>query len=153
MSIPADHWHDNGDGTAWWVWRANEAFDGETGEDYIHPLDRPCDSPDCRGGEIQYPEWEGETQPCPDCDGTRRHTFGVAVEGFQCELFRDDGLVVTHRVSVVPGMVLPIVEYVTQMNPEVRKLGVSIDGAIQQGITLPPAAKPGLWAVKLAVHS
>lgn len=40
-----------------------------------------CKAPDCRGGEVSYPEWEGRTEPCPECEGTgrkrtsRRHTY------------------------------------------------------------------------------
>ena len=28
-----------------------------------------CETDGCRGGEIQYPEWEGLTETCPDCHG------------------------------------------------------------------------------------
>lgn len=30
-------------------------------------VDVECSEPMCRGGVVQYPEWEGETQPCPVC--------------------------------------------------------------------------------------
>ena len=30
---------------------------------------RPCPEPACRGGEVQYPEWEGRTETCGACDG------------------------------------------------------------------------------------
>ena len=30
-------------------------------------LTGPCPNPECRGGEIQYPEWEGHTERCTDC--------------------------------------------------------------------------------------
>ena len=29
----------------------------------------PCPDPACRGGEVSYPEWEGEVRPCESCHG------------------------------------------------------------------------------------
>jgi hypothetical protein len=125
--IPADHWHDNSDGTAWAV---AEKLRDITGS--FVPPDRPCDT--CWAGNRPTSDFKWE--PCPDCDGTGRHTFTVEVA---CGCRTPYGLhqpvaniidcggtgKVTHRVSVVPDMVLPIYEYGT----------------------------PGMWAVKLAVAS
>jgi hypothetical protein len=69
---------------------------------------------------------------------------------------------VSYRVSVVPGMVLPIVAWgqrreieppylVTQLPPPMA-IYVDADRIARATVTLPPDAKPGMWAVKLQVH-
>jgi len=73
--IPADHFHDNGDGTALVVEQPNglPALTEMCGDDE-RPLDRPCDT--CDGWSKVY---ENDVGPCPDCDGSGRHTFTVEV--------------------------------------------------------------------------
>jgi hypothetical protein len=156
--IPASHWHDNGDGTAWRI------MDHDYREGPGLDPDRPCDT--C-GGQTRY---EGDNFHCPDCSGTGRHTFTVEVETFTVFDASDGGRGIryepsTHRVSVVPGgMVLPIVDDVGPVPSEthIRITGGGIawlaeriegGGWRHTEITLPPAAAPGMWAVKLAVQS
>jgi hypothetical protein len=73
-----------------------------------------------------------------------------------------DGCTRTYRVSVVPGMVLPITHndsaplldgarFVEMWDD--RNAVAWIDGKNDGVITLPPAAAPGMWAVQLVVHS
>jgi len=84
MTIPADHWHTNPDGTAWWV-PAPIA-----GEPVLRELDRLCDT--CGGTEVTETEHgiidpsdgsvtsvETVIHACPDCINGR-HTFTVEVE-------------------------------------------------------------------------
>ena len=53
-----------------WDHVAHQA-DPEGKEHYAPPTKwkRPCPEPRCRGGEVQYPEWEGRTETCELCDG------------------------------------------------------------------------------------
>ena len=98
--IPASHWHDNGDGTAWWV--EPDGVDHAMVV-YWRGLDRPCDT--C-GGDLDLAEPEGD---CPDCiDG--RHTFEIEVPCSNREWIKGDEKVcptchgggkITFRVSVV----------------------------------------------------
>ena len=161
--IPADHITFDGD-MAWWVLDEDYEFDSV----HARSLDRPC-------------EWcqrhlsSGAWPNCPDCNGTGRHTFQIEVE---CDVCADraewcgfDGIgnplcsngTVALRVSIVPGMVLPIV------SAEQYRNDMSLRGpfviAYSDGTTsvyhntsdirvtpLPPAAKPGDWAVQLNVQ-
>ena len=135
--IHADHISFNADGTAWLVVAANPAEYG-----WAVALDRPCDTCD---GTATAPT--PEVLPCPDCiDG--RHTWRLLVHDTE----RPSLL-----VSVIPGMVLPIYD-----GHETRPVGhiwINSDGDawlhdINESyvIALPPAAAPGMWAVKLNVH-
>lgn len=190
--IPADHIHFNDDGTAWmivreFVERNDRWWDSAR---YLSDLDRPCDTCDGVGCSMNGLE-SGDHGPlacehlgcCPDCiDG--RHTFEIEVEGCVCD--SEHGYVDScpgnqwHRVSIVPGMVLPIygvpmplgtgratdwgdademmlfVESTPQ--PFIGIMQVSgtaylVDVGQAERITLPPAAKPGVFAVKLTVSS
>lgn len=184
---PADHWHDNGDGTAWLVFD-DHAVRGDRWWDsrrYMSDLGRPCDT--C-GGFCRLRENAADSygRPCPDCDGTGRHTFDVEVEcSCACHrlhskypgLSRDalgqckrDGSCVggtlTYRASIVPGMVLPLVaidqhntigHYIVQTQPSGRCWELdNTDFPVKQhgdsDITLPAAAAPGIYAVKLRIH-
>jgi hypothetical protein len=84
-----------------------------------------------------------------------------------------DGYIVPHRVSVVPGMVLPIVKrqpishYSALDEGDIIRVvqralpvpgGVIVEytnhsGQVVDSITLPPDAEPRKWAVRLAVHA
>lgn len=166
--IAADRFHDNGDGTAWLLprrcpddrapqgahwWRGDPCVFG------YRALDRPCDTCD-----EHDPGWDHYGK-CPDCiDG--RHTFDIAVE---CSMYPPDECPHRFRASVVPGMVLPLVAidthcivgppYIIQTQPSRRWWGMDngsfpcqqIDGP--DDITLPPAAEPGMWAVKLRIEA
>ena len=44
---------------------------GEQSNREYHSGDpQPCEAENCRGGQVQYPEWEGRTETCPECEGT-----------------------------------------------------------------------------------
>jgi hypothetical protein len=146
--IPASHISFNDDGTAWWV------IDTTTTPDYEWALDRPCDTCD------EVSPWLTNIVPCKDCDGAGRHTFDIVV----ADRLLPHLPFATYRVSVIPGTVLPIrqqqglqCEYVGQWIARVgdRWLIQECDGVNLTThpalITLPPAAAPGLWAVKLKV--
>jgi hypothetical protein len=145
--IPADHFIMNPDGTAWLVMPADPITDGIP--DWWVALDRPCDH--CKGtgaGRNRY--------KCSDCAGTGRHTFTVEVE-----FVTDDPVSITTdiRVSVVPGMVLPItgemdggplrIERVEGYQDEM----IGPDDQFIRDVTLPPAAKPGMWCVQVKIAS
>jgi len=121
--------------------------------------------------------------PCPDCDGTGRHTFTIEVEctgklvevtdngrfGLSC----DGGCgkeypwgTLTFTVHVLD--VLPIVNEAGSKGIPGRVITHNVmtglggtvvrtwlwDGLeAREPITLPPAAQPGQWLVRLAVHS
>jgi hypothetical protein len=156
--IPADHISFNGDGTAWVVTERMM----NTGLDAVvaGAFDRRCDT--CGGTLAQG---QAPDDRCPDCGGTGRHTFTVEVGTYTPNGIPDDPSIAIYcerrRVSVVPGMVLPIVEHGTEANgyPFITKgLGwvmhhIPKAKAVRSVITLPPAAAPGMWAVKLAVRS
>jgi hypothetical protein len=204
--IPADHWHDNGDGTAWWAPDPGEWTDYGS---ILQELDRPCDT--CGGmlepGEPVSIDGVECCEPfvCLDCHGTGRHTFtvevgskqevcpqckmnsigasisGDAVKAWRClgcdyrwvgaPLERQDTR--THRVSVVPDTVLPIYDHDELLDGAVslpRDWAPHIDIMCgepllctrnekypedwdEDRITLPPAAAPGMWALKVEVHS
>jgi len=106
-----------------------------------------CSADQCRGGWISFPEWAGEIVACDECvDGVR-----------------------TLTVSVVPGMVLPIVDEMDILNGATvptthiiyrRKWDDSVQTWLcimtEPGasvVTLPSAAAPGMFAVRLNVHT
>jgi hypothetical protein len=140
------------DGKAWLAVAADPA-----GYGWDIALDRPCDT--CDGTGV-IDEFDGDDVfDCDECDGTGRHTFDIEVEN-------DTYLIdpsFTYRVSVVPGMVLPIYSLMdnTDMRPAIflsprthdGDTGATIIGGSKQTpTTLPPAAKPGMWAVQVEVH-
>lgn len=146
--IPFDHITFDGD-TAWWV--PSDLFGPTPGID-IKRLDRPCDT--CDGCKHLCTDGVNAI-PCPDCiDG--RHTFEIKVGPMYCEHGR---FTKRHRVSIVPGMVLPIYGPHMQRGEVVkfistRKGGPWLNdrGQPPRPVTLPPAAKPGMWAVQLKVE-
>lgn len=149
LVIPADRWRDNGDGTAWWIpvrcvdERAPQAAHWNNGDPCQYgarALDRPCD----------YPH---------DC--VERHTFKVDVAvQTEVDAYESERI----RVSVVPGMVLPLLEWTAIYDPD--RVGAHVtrsrDGQrwtlfppseteAARFVTLPSAAEPGMWAVLLKV--
>ena len=159
MTIPADRIKFSDDGTT--AWLIVRTFDQWFWEE---PLDRPCDT--CGGGDVAaqlaaLPDMAKESaeaiqlvmsaakrQLCTCIDG--RHTFPIEV-----------GV----HVSVVPGMVLPIVgpvkgprplRYVL-LNPadaDAPWMALGVPGPIfQRCDPLPSAAAPGMFAVRLNVHT
>lgn len=158
--IRHDHIAIDGD-TAWWV--VSSPVDAHVA------LDRPCDT--C-GGKQRYDVTENGRyigwQYCTDCD-TGRHAFAVEVEEHWTAYGESGTGARTLRVSVVPDMVMPIYDPVALMDgdglPEEWMPHVTVDslGSVQrwwrdpeyldewddEDITLPPAAKPGMWAIQL----
>ena len=150
MTIPASSIHFNDDGTAWLVVHGPADY-----HDHNGPLDRPCDT--CGGQGFLYRD--GYSIHCLDCvDG--RHKFTEEVEVPQTLPKHWPAHLC---VSVVPGMVLPITAEVTdsasvQIAPDgtAFQLDAYTEGAPWSGgrrVTLPPDAKPGMWAVLLKVHT
>ena len=125
--------------------------------DVITAFDRPCGT--CNGEESN--ETVGrDIWYCPDCiDG--RHTFEIEVDRWALGN-RHGPKAITLRVSVVPGVVLPIVADVGPV-PDERHIRVTgagiawlaepIDGGWKHTeIILPPAAKVDGWAIKFNVQ-
>ena len=214
--IDADHWHDRGDGTAWWVVDENAADDITPA--FVRTFDRPCDRCEGKGTRPTPPRWDqlehlnapdrtcdchdswdqcpcaeyghspncgccpGGTGlcgplPCPECNGTGCHTFDVEVEcpvrcspadhlfqgGATCSVCNGSSML-TYRVSIEPGMVLPIVSDVDPAfivreefplitidmhDRALHIIGPDIDDI--SDVTLPPAASPGQYAVKVRI--
>jgi hypothetical protein len=166
-TIPNTHWQDNGDGTAWVV------LDAGRMADFTHDVDRPCDT--CDGEGYEWDDDDDGSYDCPDCDCTGRPTFEVEVECVnygdthigsaksgtgRCENGGCAGGVATLRVHVVPGTVLQLLdgdvkrdEYPTDAIYHSAGVGWWRDSDYERIITLPDAAKPGMWAVLLEVHS
>ena len=159
--IPADNFLLSDDGTT-----AAVVFGGVPGWTPIgwEADNRPCVV--CKGLGRDIADL---VTPCPDCDGTGRHTFDI--EAWLCDVYdcakciggvhkRID----TFRVHVID--VLPIVEMSLgdrYPNPAPDRFAyVSRPGALrvvdlrEQSDThsgkAPPAAQPGMWAVLLDVH-
>jgi hypothetical protein len=155
--IAADHWHDNGDGTAWMV----------AAEPHAAALSAALVCEKCGGDGVALEGGDdhdcrdcvdGCFVECCDCDGTGRHTFAVEVSfGPMTRGAR------IHRVHVAPGVVLPIVNY-GEHSIVGRYVATNVESPAfyfvqneefpvsSERITLPPAAKPGMWAVLLQLH-
>jgi len=147
--IPASALHDNGDGTAWLACQPISAR-AENDAAWWRQRDRPCDT--CSDEWFSY--------RCHACSGTGRHTFEIEVNTNEWSSVIQGTKVYIHRCSVVPGTVLPIVEepWSGWCDPSVITLMRRADGdrgmiGNWKRITLPPAAAPGMWCVKLQVHS
>lgn len=180
MLTPADRITFTDDGHAWIVVDAHENFPPSPGEMVWAALDRPCDHCGAlvRAGD-QVIDTEGrrwvngrsvarhEPFRCPDCiDG--RHTFDIEVVRRVFNGGAGGTSTDTYRVSVVPGMVLPIEEVDPPLVPYpdhdalVRYAGdasepwfiyTEHDDMTDTVWGVPPAAAPGMWAVKLKVQS
>lgn len=154
--IPADHIAFNDDGTTWLVFGDDDNERMFLPAEWADDLDRPCDT--CGGNWQDYLEpldRDGNVvSPCPDCHGTGRHTFDIEVADERRPWPEHHK---TYRVSIVPGMVLPIVDRRMQPTTPTGPVillgfnGPSIwtESTGHQPINLPPAAAPGMWAVLL----
>ena len=158
-----DHFLDNGDGTAWMLLRrCPDQRAGSAAHTHCQLFgvwaERPCRT--CEGvGEVWSGHFGPETVACYDCDGTGRRTFPVEVSfGPMTRGAR------IYRAHVVPGMVLPIDgdpdrndAYICHFPEDEDQFvryppgwwGSELDDEI---VTLPNAAKPGMWAVLLQLH-
>ena len=155
--ISADHITFDGD-TAWTVVLSEMAFIDYTG------ADRSCDTCDGMGWRPDRYNANSSLR-CHCIDG--RHTFEIEVEGCGHDGTGNHicrGARRTYRVSIVPGMVLPIVLARSELpdstcivdwenyycgNPRFAVSPLDTDGYY---ITLPPAAAPGMFAVQLNVE-
>lgn len=60
------------------------------------PATEPCPEADCRGGQVSYPEWEGQVEDCLTCNGSGVVPRVVVVvrperECPTCRRFHDEG--------------------------------------------------------------
>ena len=94
-------------------------------------VDRPCDNCDGHG----HPEWCAP-KSCPSCDGTGRHTFKIETVNMGTPYQPAEPHYRTLRVHVID--VLPI-DFDRWYETDWYR-------------TLPPAAEPGMWLIRLAVH-
>lgn len=152
--IPADHITFNDDGTAWLVFNVIAPL-----YDPWSPLDRPCDT--CGGEGILIHSVENNWMKCPAQCINGRHTFDIEValpthDDPNCRCWACHDRSRTYRVSIVPGMVLPIKNtyegrgaiYMMRNDTPFIATQAAVDD-----VTLPPAAAPGMWAVQLKVAS
>lgn len=153
--IPADHIAFDGN-RAWLV--VSSPVDASVA------LDRPCDT--CIGG---HNDW------CINNCINGRHTFEIKVACATChgvgttpnpasasgrQVCHPHTRPTTYRVSIVAGMVLPIVDEDEADTAPTSHVAMWADGTntyhdgeLWYYITLPSAAKPGMWAVKLNVSN
>ena len=175
--IPATHFLPLHDGTAWVVFGDDDNERDFFPAEWVTDLDRPCDT--CDGTGAQNPDedyddiniaWavDVDTGPLYDCtadciDG--RHTFDIEVPRHVAPM-RDGihiGTTVTLQVSIIPGMILPIRDNETDYGTPNHSgdMFICADGTAyidtpedyMTDITLPSAAAPGMWAVKLRLCS
>lgn len=144
--ITSDHITFDGD-TAWMVeWPAPDSPSGWP----VNRNDRPCDT--CS-------QWNGngmddDVCDCADCRGTGRHVFDIEVPHEDKRWSSVIQQYRTRKYSVYVVEVLPITEGVINED----HVGMYDDGAWHviwndqhaNEVPLPPAAEPGMWAVKLA---
>ena len=122
-----------------------------------HVLDRKCDT--C-GGTLKVRGLPYEDN-CPDCDGTGRHTFDIKVDHTPY-----DGYFDTLRVHVID--VLPITDVVTHdmttfieytSDPERgywflwERDAATGHWSTKPIMHLPSAVEPGMWLIRLEIHS
>ena len=116
--------------------------------------DKPCDT--CNGSGVERrPDGEWEP-PCPDCDGTGRHTFEIHPN--DPEWGDEPYCAGCLRVHVLD--VLPIVDCDDVPPPADFNWVEWFDdgehlvwwGLAADPITLPSAAEPGMWLVRVKVH-
>ena len=169
--IPATHFLPLHDGTAWVVFGDDDNERDFFPAEWVTDLDRPCDT--CDGGTFEIDKgFNGGV--CPECAGSGRHTFDVEVECWNdgTEMVCPRGSTcsptcggwATYRVHVLD--VLPIRQWASTLNPPLGRWlamnGGSGRYSIQEcdgigltshpsNVTLPPAARPGMWAVKVRI--
>jgi hypothetical protein len=162
MIVPADRIVIDGD-TGWWVPAPSDIPGGEglvlpiwAGPAYALDLDRPCEP--C---EADYRNMV--TRETHDCiDG--RYTFDIEVASRLSSGPDARGAArLAYRVSIVPGMVLPIHDWMGH-DTTYAQSWIAFTNPNEPGswlwddetwtpITLPSAAAPGMWAVQLRVSA
>lgn len=156
--IPASSITFSDDGSEAWLICPNE-IEHDSDPDWLrlafwHGANRPCDT--CGGTGTWRALFADTHGTCPYCDGTGRHLFEVVM------VYGDLANEYPLRVSVKPGMVLPITDVWATTSPAIYHDPTSPVSewwwchATPDGwntpITLPPDARPGMWAVRLHVH-
>jgi len=143
MTITADHiTPPDTDGRRWLV----RPGDNASWEAWTHE-DRLCDL--CDGAAFMLePDY-----PCVECHGTGRHIFTIEVAEPWDKPGEPCGTLLVH---VVPDMVLPTINEDDLLNGTHPVVLIDpydeahvLDGIRPRLVTLPPAAKPGMWAVQL----
>jgi hypothetical protein len=163
QQIPAEDFGPIIDGHAWWI-VDHPVKRKHPGDLIVQSLDRPCDT--CGGSGWRSLATAIGRVPCLACGSTGRHTFTVELDGWHDRdssanvgAIRDNP---EHRLSIVPGAILPIVEdesewdgslpaivlYLSGFWPIPRSLG---EAATKLG--LPSGARPDRWAVQCKVAS
>jgi len=158
--IRADHITVDGD-TAWYVPTQDNVV-GDLNVTHIRLHDRPCDT--C---EDWFRNGDGTIHSLgkrhPACDGTGRHTFEIEVRDHWAGSLEsvptdwsDTSALRVHVLEVLPivgdddDWKAPCIEIASEGNPP----GLfTEDGYYVCNVPLPPVAKAGMWAVRLAVHS
>ena len=165
--IPAEDILIDGD-TAWWIADGPLRDSRYSSRRFIDDFDHPCMT--C-GGETNLTAADGETfVDCPDCIDGRR-ALEIEVECSFCRGGAWDSHCYkgtrTLTVSVVPGMVLPIMEIIPSQESWVEpwQAIVGVPGLFSlyswpgygsahgDWVRLPSSARPGRWAVQLKVAS
>jgi hypothetical protein len=140
--IPSTSFQMNDDGTAWWV-----TDDPVTAELWRAILNRPCDI--CGGGRFTaLGKLYG--QPCQHCDGTGRHTFTVEVEWPDALHSGESDTLRVHVLEVLPIWAEGEDGY--QVLDAITVVDAGMVSINYHRIPFPSSAKPGMWAVLLAVH-
>jgi hypothetical protein len=151
------------DGDTAWLVVPLSGYHPNVATTYTH-YNRPCDR--CHGCGRML-EDDASRPTCPDCHGTGQHTFTIDVEG-ECmsiangRLRRYDGFAISvHVVAVLP------IHGATGHWPDATHLSLDEGNRTVwlwtwtgQGFdftrhycTLPADAAPGMFAVRLAVHT
>ena len=137
----------------------------------------PCPEPMCRSGEVQYPEWEGDARPCPDCrielvgpcllcGGSGRTLCGPLGEDVgDCGCVMTEGLI-TFGYAYAVGQPLPIITQdlltespvvvVSPLMGQITHIAVWPNVAHTLTAALahygPPKSLVGKWAIELVVQ-
>jgi hypothetical protein len=124
-------------------------------------LDCPCDTCD---GSGSFPAIQSQTDPCPDCDGSKRHTFNIHLSEGQHE---------TLSVHVVEVLEIVRGSCPDKTNAPHRRAHLHLDDNEDQAgmcrenrdliwdspwksrnlVTLPTDAAAGKYVVRLAMHT
>jgi hypothetical protein len=140
MTISATAITIDGD-TAWWV------IDLKTAWRRKHD-NRPCDT--CDGtGHATFGNQVRTSEECHDCDGSKRHTFNIHLSEGQHE---------TLSVHVVAELEIgddhTFGEGFLYGGKHFGPNWIVVGGGLDQPyVTLPADAAPGMYAVRLAVHT
>ena len=127
--IPHNHITINDD-TALWVFTDNGPV---TDRSAVLDANRPCDT--CDGDGLIWPVGSSfHDGPCNDCDGTGRHTFTVETPNRTGQVTQSADGILQVRVHVIDVQEIP-------------------DNAYLAHPKMPSAAEPGMFLIRLAVHT